>query len=40
MKLVDLPDDILLDVIAIIEEEWYEERAPTLAAMRLYVSIL
>jgi hypothetical protein len=37
MKLVDLPDDILLDVITIIDEEWYDERAPTLAAMRLYV---
>jgi hypothetical protein len=39
MKLVDLPDDIFLDVITMIEEEWYEERAPTLATMRLYVHL-
>lgn len=37
MKLVDLAGDILLDVVTVIEEEWYGERAPTLAAIRLYM---
>lgn len=35
MDFLDLPEDILIDVLSFLEEEWHTERDITLASLRL-----